>query len=325
MLLSTEKQEDVLELHKNKIVVIGAGNVGEAIAYTLMIRDQANDIVLIDSNKDRAKGAALDIAHGTGFYKNIRVRAGSYEECADARIIIIAAGIARKSNQTRMDLARVNADIVKDVTKKVMQHAVNPLILVVSNPVDIATMVVQKVSGLSPERVIGSGTSLDTARLRYLLSKKVQVNVEDIKIYIIGEHGDNQVPIFSSASIAGLPLADFTKQIDVKLNEPELALRIKNSGAEIIGLKGATFYGIAMAVSNIVESIMKDANAVIPVTHVLDESFKEYAGISISLPCRIGQTGINQTLCIPMNGYEEGKFIESAKIIKKFAAELGLV
>lgn len=314
-----------MKTHKDKIVVVGAGNVGEAIAYTLMVRALANDIVLVDVNENRAKGAALDIAHGTSFFKNVWVRSGGYDECADAQMIIIAAGVARKSGQTRLELAQVNVSIVQSITESIMKYAKNPLILVVSNPADITTLAVQKASGISSERVIGSGTSLDTARFRYLLSKKLQVNIEDINAYVLGEHGDSQVPIYSSANIGGFPLNDFAQQVGVEINESELAERTQNGGAEIIGLKGATFYGIAMAVSNIVQSIMKDNRAIIPVAHVLDESFGPWAGVAISLPCRLGWEGIHQTLRIPMDYYEKSKMNASVNTLKEFAKELELL
>ncbi len=314
-----------MKTHRDKIVVVGAGNVGEAIAYTLMVRKQANDIVLVDVNEDRAKGAALDIAHGTSFFKQVWVRQGGYEECADAKMIIITAGVARKPGQTRLELAKTNISIVQDITANIMKYAKNPLILVVSNPADITTMAVQQASGLSPERVIGSGTSLDTARFRYLLSKKLQVNIEDINAYIIGEHGDSQVPVFSSANIGGFPLKDFAQQVGAEINEQELADRTKNGGGEIISLKGATFYGIAMAVSNIVETIVKDDSAIIPVAHVLDESFGAWAGVAISLPCRIGWDGINQTLRIPMDYFEKTRMDDSVNTLKEFAKELELL
>lgn len=318
-------QEAIMKkTHRDKIVVIGAGNVGEAIAYTLMVRVQANDIVLIDMNEDRAQGAALDVGHGTSFFKQVWVRKGGYEECADAKLIIITAGVARKPGQTRLDLAKTNVSIVKSITRSIMEYAQNPLILVVSNPADITTMAVQKESGLSPERVIGSGTSLDTARLRYLLSKKLRVNIEDVNAYVVGEHGDSQVPVFSSANIGGFLLDDFASQIGVTLNKPELEERTKNGGAEIIALKGATFYGVAMAVSNIVETIMRDDSAIIPVAHVLDESFGDWAGVAVSVPCRIGWDGINQPLHISMNEEETEKMNQSVKTLKEFAAQVEL-
>ena len=301
--------------------MIGAGNVGEAIAYTLMVRVQANDIVLVDLNEDRAEGAALDIAHGTSFFKQVWVRKGGYEECADAQVIIVTAGIARKPGQTRLELAKTNVSIIKGITENIMKYAENPLIIVVSNPADIMTMAVRQVSGLPSERVIGTGTSLDTARFRHNLSEQLQVNVEDVNAYVLGEHGDSQVPIFSSANIGGCPLEVYASEVGVTLNYQEIAERTKNGGAEVIGLKGATFYGIAMAVSNIVETIMKDDNALLPVAHVLDDSFGDWAGVAVSLPCRIGWDGIVQTHKIPMNEEEKEKMDKSVQILKEFAEE----
>lgn len=304
--------------HRDKIVVVGAGNVGEAIAYTLMVRVQANDIVLIDVNEDRAKGAAVDIAHGTSFHKQVWVRQGGYEECADAQIIIITAGIARKPGQTRLELAKTNVSIVKNITENIMKYAKNPLILVVSNPADVTTTAVLETSGLSANRVIGSGTSLDTARFRYNLSAQLHVNVEDIQAYIVGEHGDSQVAAWSSAMVGGFPLEDYAKQVGVTLDKKEIAEHTKNGGSEIIGWKGATFYGIAMAVSTIVETIMKDDSAILPVAHVLDESFGDWAGVAVSLPCRVGWDGIENCLRIPMNREEQTAMNKSVKLLKDF-------
>lgn len=308
--------------HRDKIVVVGAGNVGEAIAYTLMVRAQANDIVLIDVNEDRAKGAAIDIAHGTSFHKQVWFRQGGYEECRDAQIIIITAGIARKPGQTRLELAKTNVSIVKSITENIMKYAENPLILVVSNPADITTMAVLETSGLPANRVIGSGTSLDTARLRYNLSSRLHVNVEDIKAYITGEHGDSQVAVLSSATVGGFPLEEYARQVGITLDKEELAEHTKNGGAEIIGLKGATFYGVAMAVSTIVETIMKDDSAILPVAHMLDESFGKWAGVAVSLPCRVGWEGIEAAFKIPMNEEEEAAMNRSVELLKDFWAQV---
>lgn len=303
---------------KSKIVVIGAGNVGEAIAYTLMVRAQANEIVLVDVNEERAKGAAIDIAHGTGFHKPVCVRQGGYEECKDAQLIIVTAGIARKPGQTRLELAKINVSIAKSITESIMKYAENPLIVVVSNPADILTTVIQEISGLPADRVIGSGTSLDTARFRHNLSTELGVSVADIQAYITGEHGDSQVPVWSSATVAGLPLEVYTKQEGIVLDKAEISEHTKTGGAEIIGLKGATFYGVAMAVSTIVEAILKDNHAVLPVAHVLDESFGEWAGVAASLPCRIGSEGIEACYRIPMNEEETKAMDYSVKVLKEF-------
>ena len=308
--------------HKDKIVVVGAGNVGEAIAYTLMVRAQANDIVLIDLNEDRAQGAALDIVHGTSFRHHVTVRKGGYEECVDAGIIILTAGIARKPGQTRLELAKTNVSIIRSITRSVMEYAENPLFIVVSNPADITTAAVVEESHLDPKRVIGSGTSLDTARFRYWLSDALQVSVEDIDAYVLGEHGDSQVPVFSSATVAGIPLEEYARQTDVVLEREAIAERTRFGGAEVIKLKGATFYGVAMAVSTIVETICHNSGGILPVAHVLDESFGEWAGVTMSLPCRVGVEGIEQTLRISMNAEETEAMNRSAEILKEFEQQV---
>jgi L-lactate dehydrogenase len=306
------------ESHKDKIVVVGAGNVGEAIAYTLMVRKLANDIVLVDLNEDRAQGAALDIAQGTSFFKQVWVRRGGYEECADAELVIVTAGIARKPGQTRLDLAKTNVSIIKSIARSVMEYAKNPLVLMVSNPADLTTEAFVEESGLPSHRVIGSGTSLDTARFRYFLSQALNVNIEDIQAYILGEHGDSQVPIWSAITVGGMPLDEYAKQAGVQLDKEAISKRTREGGAEVIRLKGATFYGIAMAVSNIVEKIMKDENAVLPVAHVLDESFGEWAGVAISLPCVIGWDGIEKTLRLPVTAEEKAALDHSVAVLKEF-------
>lgn len=306
------------ESHKNKIVVVGAGNVGEAIAYTLMVRKQANDIVLVDLNEDRAKGAALDIAQGTSFFKQVWVRKGGYEECTDAQLIVITAGIARKPGQTRLDLAKTNVSIVRSITRSIMEHAKNPLILVVSNPADVTTAAVTEESGLPAGRVIGSGTSLDTARFRYFISEALKVNIEDVNAYILGEHGDSQVPVWSAANIGGVPIDEYAAQVGVNLDKAAISKRTKEGGAEVIQMKGATFYGIAMAVSNIVERIMKDESAILPVAHVLGEEFGSWAGVAISMPCIVSWDGVEKTLELPMTEEEKEAMELSVKTLKEF-------
>ncbi|CUX50209.1 L-lactate dehydrogenase [Clostridium sp. C105KSO13] len=305
-----------------KIVIVGAGNVGEAIAYTLMTKVQAEDIVLVDVNQERAKGAALDIAHGTSFHHQIQVRQAGYEECAGADIIIVTAGITRKPGQTRLELAKTNVSIIRSITKSIMEYAKNPLIIVVSNPADVMTRAIKEFSGLQSQRVIGSGTSLDTARFRYNISTELDVNVKDVQAYIVGEHGDSQVPVWSSAIVGGLPLQAYEEQTGISLDKAAIAEHTKVGGAEVIGLKGATFYGVAMSVSTIVEAIIKDEGAILPVAHVLDECFGEWEGVAVSLPCRIGGEGIEESFRIPMNEEEIQAMNHSAEILKGFWAQV---
>lgn len=303
---------------KSKIVVIGAGNVGEAIGYTLMLRRQASDIVLVDLNEKRAKGSALDIAHGTAFSRQSRIRMGGYEECADAEAIIITAGVARKPGQTRLDLAKINVGIIRSITENIMRYADNPLIVVVSNPVDISTYIVQQTSGLPANRVIGTGTSLDTARFRYLLSEACKVDVCDINAYVLGEHSDSQVAIWSSAAVGGEPILDFINRNNIVLDQDTIAQKAKDSGAKVISLKGATFYGIAMTTSRIVEALLTDENSVLPVAHVLDSSFGALADVAVSLPCVLNRTGIARVMSIPMSDQERAAVEASAKTLRDF-------
>lgn len=313
----------MMRMHRNKIVVIGAGNTGEAIAYTLMVRVQANEIVLVDSNDEFARDSVLDIGPGTGLFKEVNIRKGDYDDCADAEIIIIAAGFSEKSGLSQIELAKCNISIAKSVAKNIMKYAVNPLILVVSSPVDLTTMAVWKESGLPTERVIGCGTSLETTRFRYLLSKKLKVNIEDVHAYVVGEHGDGQIPVFSSANVGGFPLKDFAGQMGVELDEAEIAADTKNGGNESGKQNSSSYYSTAMVISNIVESIVKDGCAIMPVAHVLNEQFGEWAGVAVSLPCRIGLNGIDQTFMIPMNELEKSLLEASVSSLRQYALQTG--
>ena len=302
--------------HKDKIVVVGAGNVGEAIAYTLMIRKQASDIVLIDLNEARAKGDALDISHGTSFYNQVTIRQGGYEECADADIIIVTAGVARKPGQTRLDLAKVNVSIMRSVTESIMQYAKNPIIVVVSNPADIITAEIQAISGLPANRVIGSGTSLDTARLRYNLSEALNVSVKDVQAYVLGEHGDSQVPIYSSAAIGGVSLDSAAEQLNVTLDKEDIAKRTREGGAEVIGLKGATFYGVATCLMRITRAILRDEDAVLPVSAYMEGQYG-LNDIYIGTPAVVNGSGLDSILEVPLNEEEHAKMTASAKTLKE--------
>jgi len=305
-------------LKKNKIVVVGAGNVGESVVFSLMLKRVTNEVVMIDLNEDRAEGSAFDIADATAFYHHTIVRKGGYEECADAEIIIITAGIARKPGQTRLDLAKTNVSIIEDITKNIMQHADDPIIIVVSNPVDVLTYIVQKKSGLPATRVIGSGTILDTARLRRLISEKCNISITDVNAYVLGEHGDSQVPIWSRATIGEEDLVGYMKKVDPNVNLDEIADTAKKGGATIIAKKGATFLGIAMCTARIAEAIMKDENAVLSVAHVLGEEYGAWSDVAISLPTIINKSGIVRTMDVPMSDAEKEAMEVSAKTLRDF-------
>ena len=304
--------------NKSKVVVIGAGKVGATVAYTIMMNKLASEIVLLDVNRNKARGEALDISHGIAYFKQLTIRDGDYADCADADVIVLTAGIPRKPGQTRLDLARTNVAVTREIVSNVMKHADNPLFVVISNPVDVLTYVVQKESGLPSSRVIGSGTTLDTGRFRYLLSQHCQVDVRNVHAYIIGEHGDSEVPVWSRASIASKPFDEYCEDCPrrcLKINREHIFKQTRDAGAEIIKLKGATFYGVALAATRIVGAIMGDENSVLTVSSVLDGNYG-ISDVALSLPCIINRDGIDRYLNIRISDEELVKLQESAEKLK---------
>ncbi len=305
---------------KNKVVVIGAGRVGEAVVYTLAMSRTASEIVMVDVVADRAKGSALDINHGLAFHKQVTVRQGDYSECADAKVIIVSAGLARKPGQTRLDLAKSNVKIARSIAKSIMEHAENPLIVVISNPVDVLTYVIQKETGLPQSRVIGSGTILDTSRLRFMLSQECDVDITDVNAYVLGEHGDSQVPAWSRITIAGMPLLEYCDKngIEIRSKMKRIAEEVNKAGGTVIALKGATYLGIAMNTSRIVDAILDDEKAVLPVSHVMDGEVLDIKDVAISFPCVVDADGIKKVLDMDYSEDEEKAIVASANALRVF-------
>ena len=310
--------------HHSKVVVIGAGNVGATVAYTIMLSGAVSEIVFVDVMGAKASGEALDMNHGIAFFKQMSLRAGGYDECADADVVIITAGIGRKPGQTRIDLAKVNIGVVRDIAKNIMAVTKNPLILVISNPVDILTYIVQKETGLPPGRVFGSGTTLDTGRFRYLLSEKCKIDVRNIHAYIIGEHGDSEVPVWSRTFIGCQPFADVMTDLEnagTPIDKDEIFEKTKTAGAEIIAKKGATYYGIGMAASRIVSAIIGNEYTMLSVTSVVNGEYG-ISDIALSLPCVICSDGIDRIVDIGISA-EEQKLLEiSAQKLKDVLTEV---
>lgn len=304
-----------------RVVVVGAGNVGATVAYTILMNDLTSEIVLVDVNENKARGEVLDMNHGLAYFKQVEIRQGTYEDCAEADIIVITAGAGRKPGQTRLELAKINVAIVTDITKNIMKYAKDPIILVVSNPVDVLTYIVQKVSGLSPRRVIGSGTTLDTARLKYFLSEKCDIDVRSIHAYVVGEHGDSEVVLWSHSNVAGEPFEDFYEGGCEEIDYGEVFGRTKDAGAEIISLKGATTYGIAMATARIIGCILGGENAVMTVSSTLSGQHGLH-DVALSLPCLIGSGGIERYLNLAFSEKEEELLQKSAQKIKGSIAEV---
>ncbi len=308
---------------KTKIVIIGAGNVGEAIGYTLMLRKQASDIVMIDVNEARAQGSALDILHGTAYMHEVTVRYGEYSECANADVIIVTAGVARKPGQTRLDLAKINIGIARDVSYNIMKYAQNPFIIVVANPVDLMTYAITKMTGLPSSRVVGTGTTLDTARFRCCLAEICNVNVCDINGYVCGEHGDSQVTLWSGVTLGGEPLDQFLYHAGItEIDRDAIESKVKKAGADIISKKGATFYGVASATSRVVEAYLEDQRAVLPISHVIGNDFPGLEGVSVSLPCILDGSGLVRIIPVTMNDKERNSLVSAAAHLRTFTAEV---
>jgi L-lactate dehydrogenase len=312
--------------HPAKVAVVGVGSVGASFAYSLMIHGLVSEISLIDLNAEKARGEAMDLEHGLPFVQPARINAGGYEECADADIVVVAAGAAQKPGESRLELLKRNADVFKQVIPRIKEHNDRCILLIATNPVDAMTCVSLKLSGFPPNRVIGSGTVLDTSRLRSLLGEHFRIDSRNVHAYIIGEHGDSEVPVWSSANIAGVKLKEYCPVCGMKYDEPYLDKifeQVKNAAYKIIGLKGATYYAIGLGLTRIVESIIRDENAVLTVSSLLHD----YYGVSdlcLSVPSIVNKEGVAQTLKLPLEDAEIKMFQKSASILKNAIQSSGI-
>lgn len=293
----------------NKVVLVGCGNVGMAYAYSLINqKTYVSELVLIDINKEKASGEAMDLNHCTQFAgSKIKVIVGDYRDCSDAKIVVIAAGSNQEVGETRMDLIHKNSKIFASIVDSVMASGFNGIFVVAINPLDVMTYITLKYSKLPANKVIGSGTTLDTARLRYILSEKVGVNTGNIEAYVIGEHGDSEFIPWSNASIALKNINEFLTNEEMNSIEEE----VRNSAYEIIKKKGATAYGIGICLTSITSAILEDKNVVLTVS-----SYDKENGICISTPAIVNKDGVKEKLFIPLNSEEKNKLINSINIIK---------
>ena len=294
----------------NKVVLIGCGNVGMAYAYSLMNqRTPVTELALIDLNTERVSGEVLDLNHCNQFADSkMKVKVGSYEDCKDAKIVVIAAGANQNVGETRMDLINKNSQVFKSIIDKVMENNFNGIIIVATNPLDVMTYITLKYSNLSPTKVIGTGTTLDTARLRYILSEKIGISTNNIEAYVIGEHGDSEFIPWSNASIALKNIKDFLNEAEMTQIEEE----VRNSAYEIINKKGATAYGIGMCLTGITNAILEDKNIILTVS-----SYDEENEVCFGGPTVINKDGVKEKLFIPLNEEETKKLIVSIKTIKE--------
>lgn len=301
-----------------KIGIIGCGNVGATIAYTLMMRTACSELVLIDVNTEKARGEAMDLNHCLPFLSPMQIYSGSYSDLAGAEIVIIAAGVSQKPGETRIDLVHRNADVFRSVITQITAATRDCILLVVSNPVDILTYVSLKLSGFDPSRVIGSGTVLDTARLKYLVGEKLGVDYRNVHSFIIGEHGDSELAVWSGANVSGINIDDFCPLCDNCGHMDELYglyEDVKNSAYEIIRGKGATYYAIAQATLRIIDAITGDEDTILPVSAFLRGEYGLH-DLCMSVPSIVGRSGVKHVLDIPLNPEESENLMQSANVLR---------
>jgi L-lactate dehydrogenase len=312
--------------HPTRVVIVGAGNVGASFAYVLLLSGLASEIVLIDANRNKAEGEAMDLNHAVPLARPARIWAGDYKDCAGAVVTVVTAGSAQRPGETRLDLVQRNTNIFCQIIPKIVQHNPNGLLLLATNPVDVLTYVSWKLSGLPKEHVFGSGTILDTARFRYLLSQQFNVEPRSVHAYIIGEHGDSEVPVWSLANIAGMRLADYCTANNMDCDPQkleEIFIQTRDAAYQIIKNKGATYYAIGAGLLRIVEAILRDQSTVLSVSSYIED----YYGINdvyLSLPCVVDRDGIDHTIRLMLNEQEIGGLQHSAAILKETIAQLRL-
>ncbi len=313
--------------NNRKVAIIGCGFVGSASAFALMESGLFSEMVLIDVDADRAEGEALDISHGTAFASPIDIYAGTYDDIADAGIVIITAGVGQKPGETRIDLVNKNVAIFKDILGEIRARDFSGILLVVSNPVDILTYVSVKLSGLPECRVIGSGTVLDTGRLKHIIGEHLGVDPRNVHARILGEHGDSELIAWSSAHVAGIPLEDF---YNMRIEDGsydkfrrETTELVRNSAYEIIKKKHATYYGIAMAVRRICSAIVRDEKSVLSVSNYMQGEYG-ISDIALSTPCVVGADGIEVRMPPSLNYREQEQMKASAQTLQDVAAGLDL-
>ncbi|MBN2097525.1 MAG: L-lactate dehydrogenase [Candidatus Omnitrophica bacterium] len=311
---------------KPKIAIIGCGNVGSSFAFSLMISGVAREIVLVDRNAERARGECMDLNHGASFVQPVNIYSADFTGCKDADIVVITAGAKQKPGETRTDLIQANSEIFKQLIPQIIKHAPETILLVVTNPMDILTYLTLKFSGFPKNRVIGSGTVLDSSRFRYLISQHCHVDPRNVHAYIIGEHGDTELPVWSHANIGGMVLAKYCPLCAGTCNyQKELGQifeEVKNAAYKIIEYKGATYYAIALALVRIIQAILRNENSVLPVSTLIED----YYGINdicLSIPSIVNKDGVEKFLRLELSQLEQQQLLQSAESLKKIVKQLG--
>jgi L-lactate dehydrogenase len=296
----------------SKVVLVGTGSVGSSYAYGLMNQGVCDELVLVDLNEEKSKGDVMDLNHGIVYAPStMKIKFGSYDDCKDAALVVICAGAAQKPGETRLGLVSKNVKIFESIVGNIMKSGFNGIFLVATNPVDILAYATWKFSGLPKERVIGSGTILDSARFRYLLGEEFDTAPTSVHGYIIGEHGDSELPVWSSANISGVPVAPrLTEE-----RKEEIAIQVRDAAYKIIESKGATYYGIAMGLVRITKAILQNENVVLPVGTLLTGEY-DHEDVYVGVPSVINRTGVKNIVELSLNDNEKEKFASSVKTLK---------
>lgn len=314
------------KINNRKAAIIGCGFVGAASAFCLMQSGLFSELVLLDADRDKAEGEALDVAHGIPFASPMKIYAGDYDDLTDAAIIIVTAGANQKPGETRLDLVQKNVGTFRSIIPEIAKRDYQGILLIVSNPVDILTYAAIKLSGMPEHRVIGSGTVLDTARFKYQLGEHLSIDPRSIHAFIIGEHGDSEIAAWSSANVSGIPIHDICEMRGFYHHEDamrEIAETVKNSAYEIIAKKKATYYGIAMSVRRICEAIVRNEKSILPLSVMLHGQYG-LENVVLSMPAIVGSEGVETTVPIELNREEQEKLKQSAQALGKIAGQLQL-
>ncbi len=309
----------------SKIVLVGSGAVGSTFAYTVLLRGLANELVIIDANRDKAMGDVLDLNHGLMLANPIKITAGEYSDCAGADIIVITAGAAQRPGETRIDLMNRNVAIFDSIIKQILTYNTDGILLIATNPVDILTQVALKLSGWPSHRVIGSGTLLDSSRFRYLIADKLGVDPRSVHGVIVGEHGDTEVPVWSGLNVAGISpdqtpassrwhLSDEDKQ--------EIYEETRTAAYKIIKAKGATYFAIALALARICEAILRNQRSILPVSSYMQD-YHGISGVCLGVPTIVGRRGVEEVIPLELNADELDRLVASANTLKSFLSEIG--
>lgn len=311
------KKEDLNMNEKRKLVLVGTGFVGMSMAYSFLNTGGIDELVLIDVNHDKAVGEAMDLQHGLPYARGkMTIKAGGYEECKDASIVVITAGVTMKEGESRLDIAAKDTMILKSVTENIMKSGFDGIIVVASNPVDSMTYVAQKVSGLPKERVIGSGTILDTARLRYLMSEYLDVSSSNIHAYIMGEHGDSSFVPWTNAYVGCKNLLDILDEQGKDLSDlHEIYTQVQQAGYEIIKRKRSTYYGIGLSLNRLVHAILDDENVILTISAYQEGEYGQ-EGLYIGVPAIINRKGIREIVKLELNEVDQTKFDASCETLR---------